>query len=181
MSSDNFPGFDLASDYFERYIKGLRTVGLAWNDVWRRATDAKEEYTFGAWMRDMGTIWSRSQQATANLFTPPSQSEGRIDPVWLSIVADSRSTAANSAETPLPNRVDNALTVEPTNLERLGKPNREIDSSAVKVHLSSERDSLHVSITIDKDKKYEPGTYIGFLKLSGGAGSPLAIIFFSKK
>jgi hypothetical protein len=178
MSSDNFPGFDLLAGFFERYVEGLKGVGDAWNQAWRHATDAQKEYSVGAWCRDVGDIWARSQQAAEQLYRFPFGPSETDRPVWVSIVADGKASAADSTYVKLSKRVDNGRKVEPTDLERLGQPETSISKKTIAVKVSDARDAIKVSIPLG-DKQYEAGTYIGFIKLAGGSGPPIAIVFFS--
>jgi hypothetical protein len=179
MSSDNFPGYDLLTGFFERYFDGLRNVGGAWNDAWKNATQ-QPDYSFRAWSRDMSGIWSRTFAAAQRLYRYPLEPDQAERPVWVSIVADKSSSTADSQDVRLSRPLDANRKIEATNLERLGEPADMIPGKAVSVTIGDQRDTIRVSFALGKDNDlYQAGTYVGFIKLAGGAGPPIAIVFFS--
>jgi hypothetical protein len=180
MSSDNFPGYDLLAGFFERYVEGLKDVGDAWNQAWKHSVDPAKDYSVAAWCRDAGAIWTRSQEAAMQLYRFPfAHSEG-APPVWVSIVADKKASTADSKFVTLSKRLDTDREPEPTPLERLGTPASAIPKDEIKVETNDQRDAIRVTFPLGKDNKtYDAGTYIGFIKLAGGSGPPVAIVFFS--
>jgi hypothetical protein len=178
--SANFPGFDFMTGFFERYVEGMKGVGEAWNDVWQRATDKNADYTFGAWSRDVANIWARNHDAAMRLFRYPFAAQGGARPAFVSMVADKDSSTVDSGFVGLSRPVGTGRDVQATDLERMGDPGKVIPRRVISVELNDRRDAVRVTIPLGQDNdQYERGNYVGFLKLAGGGGAPVAIVLFA--
>jgi hypothetical protein len=182
QSTAGYPGFSSLYEYYSAYIQGLGNLSQTYNDTWDAAVNGPNDYSFGAWVKDFGKIWSLNYDLFTKLARFPLSSGDRNRPVWVPIVADLNSTSPASAWVTLDKSVDSQQAPAPTNLERLGGGGASIPAAAVNLELNDQRDAIRVTIPIKKKggkAPYGAGTYVGFVKIPGGAGAPVAIIFFS--
>jgi hypothetical protein len=182
QSTPGYPGFSSLYDYYSAYFQGLGTLAETYNKTWNTAITGPD-YTFGAWVKDFGKIWSLNYDLFTKLARVPLPPSGDRDgPVWVPIVSDKASDSPASAWVNLRTTVEPQRVPVSTNLELLGAGGPgggSILGTAVLVELNSQRDAVKVTIPIDRTAPPTVGTYVGFVRVSGPAGEPLAIIFFS--
>ena len=175
-----FPGYKWTEGLAELWVSGAKEIIGALNDVWDEASFGDQPYTFGRWTRDIAKIWLRSFRTAEKLAKYPIITAVGGAPVWIPIVASKGSDTAASRWVDLPKTLP-AQDLDVTGLERLGKGTDEIPEEYVHPEINDMRDRLYVWLSdLYKLRASAPaGTYVGFVKLKGASGPPLAVLFVS--